>query len=149
FGLAKVVELDEVSAEIHQDSVGFTFHYAAPEVMRGRVTKWSDQYSLAITYYYLRTGQLPFERVGSAYDMMMRQLEGKLDLSLLPEPERRIIARAVAVVPEDRYPTCIAFLQAIESTLPTSGEVPQLTHKPQPRGQSAWELPPVTPPSGG
>ena len=149
FGLAKVVELDEVSAEIHQDSVGFTFHYAAPEVMRGRVTKWSDQYSLAITYYFLRSGQLPFERVGSAYDMMMRQLEGKLDLSLLPEQERRVLAKAVQVVPEDRYPTCMAFIQAIEATLPASGDVPPLPHKPQPRGQSAWEMALLTPSAGG
>jgi serine/threonine protein kinase len=148
FGLAKVVELDEVSAEIHQDSVGFTFHYAAPEVMRGRVTKWSDQYSLAITYYFLRTGQLPFERVGSAYDMMMRQLEGKLDLSLLPEPERRVLNRAVSVVPEDRYPTCLAFIQAIEATLPSTGDTLPLPHKPQSRRQSAFEMDMLQTPAG-
>ena len=34
--------------------------YAPPEVIEGRVSGHSDQYSLAITYAQLRTGRLPF-----------------------------------------------------------------------------------------
>lgn len=124
FGLAKVVELEEVSAEIHQDSVGFTFHYAAPEVLRGRVTKWSDQYALAITYYHLRTGVLPFERANSAYELMMQQLEGRLDLSFLPEPERRVVARATFVTPEKRFHTCTAFVESLDKAIPEDGKAP-------------------------
>lgn len=124
FGLAKVVELEEVSAEIHQDSVGFTFHYAAPEVLRGRVTKWSDQYALAITYYHLRTGVLPFERANSAYELMMQQLEGRLDLSYLPEPERRVVAKATSVVPEKRFLTCTAFVESLDKAIPEDGNAP-------------------------
>lgn len=124
FGLAKVVELEEVSAEIHQDSVGFTFHYAAPEVLRGRVTKWSDQYALAITYYHLRTGVLPFERATSAYELMMQQLEGRLDLSYLPEPERRVVAKATSVNPEKRFHTCTAFVESLDKAIPDNGIAP-------------------------
>ena len=124
FGLAKVVELEEISAEIHQDSVGFTFHYAAPEVLRGRVTKWSDQYALAITYYHLRTGVLPFERANSAYELMMQQLEGRLDLSYLPEAERRVVSRATFLTPEKRFHTCTAFVESLEKAIPENGMAP-------------------------
>jgi serine/threonine protein kinase/tetratricopeptide (TPR) repeat protein len=147
FGLAKVVELEEVSAEIHQDSVGFTFHYAAPEVLRGRVTKWSDQYALAITYYHLRTGVLPFERANSAYELMMQQLEGRLDLSYLPEPERRVVAKATSVVPEKRFHTCTAFIESLDKAIPENGIAP-LPKKP-PLKSSAEVAAQAPPPDGG
>jgi serine/threonine protein kinase len=56
FGLAKMVAGRSAS---HTGSM--SPHYVAPEVLSGRVTKWSDQYSLAVTYLQLRTGRLPFE----------------------------------------------------------------------------------------
>jgi serine/threonine protein kinase len=121
FGLAKVMENQETAAEIRQDSVGFTFHYAAPEVLRGKVTRWSDQYSLAITYFQLRSGTLPYGLHISAYDQMMRQLEGRLDLAVLPLAERRIVSRATHVVPEERFPTCAAFIEALASVVPNMG----------------------------
>src|SRR5262249_34321612 len=31
-----------------------TLHYAAPEVFQGRLTDWTDQYALAVTYCQLR-----------------------------------------------------------------------------------------------
>ncbi|MGL4419605.1 MAG: protein kinase domain-containing protein [Gemmataceae bacterium] len=37
-----------------------TLEYAAPEVFQGVLTEFSDQFSLAVTYYLLRTGQFPF-----------------------------------------------------------------------------------------
>lgn len=123
FGLAKVLETDNDVAEIRQDSVGFTFHYAAPEVLRGKVTKWSDQYSLAITYYQLRTGELPYGKDCSAYDQMMRQLEGQLDLSRLLSAERKIVARATSVIPEERFPSCKALMEALTKAVPASGEL--------------------------
>ncbi len=132
FGLAKIVEFEDISAEINQDSVGFTFHYAAPEVLRGRVTKWSDQYALAITYYYLRTGTVPFERAGSAYELMMQQLEGRLDLSYLPDQERRVIQRATMVQPEKRFHTCTAFVDELAKAIPVDGIAP-LPKTPPPR----------------
>jgi serine/threonine protein kinase/cytochrome c-type biogenesis protein CcmH/NrfG len=123
FGLAKVMETENVMAEIKQDSVGFTFHYAAPEVLRGKVTKWSDQYSLAITYFQLRTGTLPYGAECSAYDQMMRQLEGQLDLNMLLKAERQVVARATSVIPEERFDSCHAFLQALSKAVPATGEL--------------------------
>ncbi len=129
FGLAKVMETEDITAEIRQDSVGFTFHYAAPEVLRGKVTKWSDQYSLAITYFQLRTGVLPYGAECSAYDQMMRQLEGQLDLSAMPPTERAIIARATSVIPEERFPSCKALIDALAAVAPASAELKPAPHK--------------------
>jgi serine/threonine protein kinase len=112
--LARVVSEEEDCADIHQDSVGFSFQYAAPEVLKGRVTRQSDQYSLAITYYQLRTGESPFGRLGSAYETLAAQLEGRLDLQLLPEAERQVVARAAALEPAARFRNCKTFLQALE-----------------------------------
>ena len=36
-------------------------YYVAPEVIQGQFSRWSDQYSLAVTYCQLRTGRPPFE----------------------------------------------------------------------------------------
>src|SRR4051794_33376394 len=55
FGLAKIVA---ASGSSHMAG---TADYMSPEAIKGRVSKWSDQYSLAVTYVQLRTGKLPFE----------------------------------------------------------------------------------------
>ena len=37
-----------------------TLEYAAPEIFQGTLTETSDQFSLAVTYYLLRTGAFPY-----------------------------------------------------------------------------------------
>jgi serine/threonine protein kinase len=50
-----------------------TIAYAPPEFFDGRTTRWSDQYSLAVSYCLLRGGRLPFE--GSPYELMRGHLD--------------------------------------------------------------------------
>jgi serine/threonine protein kinase len=78
-----------------------TEHYAAPEVHQGRVSTWTDQYALAITYCQLRGGRLPF--AGSAQPGESRP---PLDLGMLTEAERPILARALGMAPPERWPSC-------------------------------------------
>jgi serine/threonine protein kinase len=111
FGLAKVLE--GTSAIIHGDSTGRTDAYAAPEIFSNKVTAWSDQYSLALTYYYLRTGKMPFT-VSSPVEIMLVHVNGNLDLRWLPDAEREVIAKAAAVAPEMRYATCVDMVAALE-----------------------------------
>ncbi|MGE3807206.1 MAG: protein kinase, partial [Gemmataceae bacterium] len=92
FGLAKVVE--GTSALIHGDSAGLTLAYAAPEMFANRVTSWSDQYCLALTYFKLRTGEFPFPPGCRPSDVIKRHVNGKLDLRRLAEGERSVIAKA-------------------------------------------------------
>jgi serine/threonine protein kinase len=88
-----------------------TREYSAPEVFLGSVTDWSDQYSLAITYYALRTSRFPFppppKEVSRAYN------RPPADLSGVTEAERPPLVRALAPVPRDRFPNCRDFMTGI------------------------------------
>jgi serine/threonine protein kinase len=148
FGLAKVLEGSQ--AAIHGSSAGLTPSYAAPEMIAGTVTAWSDQYSLGITYYHLRTGTLPFEKGLSVSEVMQAHLNGWLELGLLPESEKAVIARATKVTPEERFPDCTAMVRALQkaSGLPTNWEF----EVPRPLSSSKDVMlnptPTPTPPSG-
>jgi serine/threonine protein kinase len=119
FGLAKVVE--GTAAVIHADSRGLTLAYAAPELFEGQVTAWTDQYSLAITYIQLRTGSLPFGSGSSLFELIEAHRQGKLDLHGLLDAERQVIARATAVVPENRFASCTDMVNALEAAVAEGG----------------------------
>lgn len=104
FGLAKF--MDGTVLSVSTNSQGMTPYYAAPELLRKKLTRWTDQYSLAITYYHLRTGRLPLDTNLPQIEQWMQLGEGRLDLSGLPEPERVIIERATQLEPTERYPNC-------------------------------------------
>lgn len=77
--------------------------YAAPEVFRGGLSDWTDQYALAVSYCQLR-GKLPFS--DTPLDFRRDYIRPAPDLSMLTEAERPIIARALAPVPQNRWPSC-------------------------------------------
>ncbi len=96
-------------------SAGHTGHltpaYAAPEFFAGRTSRHSDQYSLAATAYFLRTGQLPFR--GDPWRGPPQQLP---DLSLLENlQERRALERALARNPDERCPSCRHFVEELRA----------------------------------
>ena len=87
-------------------------HYVAPEVLEGRVSQRTDQYSLAVTYFQLRTGRLPFAG-DSVNQVLYAHVHRPPDLSGLPEEERAVVARALAKRPEDRWPSCREFVRRL------------------------------------
>jgi serine/threonine protein kinase/Flp pilus assembly protein TadD len=89
--------------------------YAPPEFFVGVVTRHSDQYSLAVTYCQLRGGRFPF--VGDAPALMTGHVMHPPDLSMLDEPERPAVARALAKLPEDRWPDCRSFFEALRADI--------------------------------
>jgi serine/threonine protein kinase len=115
FGLAKMVE--GTSATIHSKSRGLTAAYAAPEMFKGNVTRWTDQYCLAISYYRLRTGRLPFDPNQPLYTMMLVHTEGRLDFGLLGQAEQSVLHRATELDPEKRYTTCAEMVRALEAAV--------------------------------
>lgn len=120
FGLAKVLE--DTAAIVHAESAGLTLAYAAPELFRGRVTQWTDQYALAITYFQLRTGVLPFQATGTANDIVRIHLDGRLDFSRAPGPEAAVLRKATSVIPEERFPSCRDFCAALVEACADSPE---------------------------
>jgi serine/threonine protein kinase len=127
FGLAKLVEA--MAATLRSKSRGVTAAYTAPELFKGLVTPSTDQYSLATTYYRLRTGKMPFDANQSLYDMMRVHTEGRLDFGLLNQAEQEVLQRATKVNPNDRWPSCLAMVTALEAAL---GERPGSPAPPSP-----------------
>ncbi|MEK6233864.1 MAG: protein kinase, partial [Planctomycetales bacterium] len=69
FGLARPLSKHSIAAS---RGVGAALAYAAPETLKeNSPTTKTDQYSLAITYYKLRTGKLPFSNRSTDWDMIM------------------------------------------------------------------------------
>jgi hypothetical protein len=107
FGLVK--DLAGVQA---QATSGFTVTYASPETFQGLVTRFSDQYSLAIVYQELLTGQLPFAGT-NPQQLMLQHVKGAPNLSPLPPGDREAVGRALAKKPEDRHPSCSDLVRAL------------------------------------
>jgi serine/threonine protein kinase len=99
FGLASVT-----AAPLKSHRRAGTLAYAAPEVFRGRLSDWTDQYALAVSYCQLRSGRLPFPDTPRSF--RKDYIRPAPDLSMLGPEERRIIGRALANVPQERWPSC-------------------------------------------
>ncbi|MCZ2343093.1 MAG: protein kinase, partial [Bacteroidales bacterium] len=108
FGLVKHLERQSFSGIMG----GITPVYAAPETFANKISKHSDQYSLAVVYVELLTGLRPFSGK-NIRQLALQHLTELPDLSILPEQDRAAVARAMAKEPEERFPTCLAFLRAL------------------------------------
>jgi serine/threonine protein kinase, bacterial len=88
-----------------------TLDYAAPEVFQGTMSDSSDQFSLAVTYYLLRTGSFPFPPPPRSPGRSFYRPPP--DLGLVRHEEQKVINRALASAPSDRFPTCAEFIRAL------------------------------------
>src|SRR5207253_1650547 len=107
FGLVK--DLEGMMASV---TGGVTPVYAAPETFDGWVSRFCDQYSLAIVYQELLTGQRPFNGT-NVRQLIMQHLQAAPNLTPLPTRDQHVVARALAKNPEDRYPTCREFVDGL------------------------------------
>jgi serine/threonine protein kinase len=113
FGLVNsLAAMQGVSPESVQLGVA-TPLYAAPETFLGRITLYSDQYSLAVSCCELLTGTPPFP--GRTFpELALQHTAREPDLSRLAERDRPVLARALAKEPTRRFPSCLAFVQALK-----------------------------------
>jgi hypothetical protein len=115
FDLARVVEQ---TRRLNTSSHCGTPAYTAPEVFwRGKVGAPSDQYSLAVTYAELRLNR-PLFPSSSWFQLMHDHLQRTPDLVPLLEAEQRVLRRALAKDPAERFSSCREFMQALERTVP-------------------------------
>jgi serine/threonine protein kinase len=115
------VKLSDFGFAVVSHSSGESSHpvvaspYDAPEVLQGRVSNWSDQYALAVTYCLLRGDRLPFPEASAA-----AQGDGgrpRPDLSMLSRAEQPVIRRALAPTPYQRWPSCRELIARLERTI--------------------------------
>ena len=92
-----------------------TLNYTPPEVFQGRLSDWTDQYSLAVTYCELRAGRLPFNDTPATFVKGFVRMAP--DLSMLPEAERPIVQRALNPTPQDRWPSCKDFIARLSKVV--------------------------------
>ncbi|MEM1228655.1 MAG: protein kinase [Planctomycetota bacterium] len=112
FGLARQVQ----DSRKTQLAIG-TPAYGAPEMIFDHTySETIDQYSLAVTYYELRTGQLPFETTRRSSFLRLKA-SGELDLSHVSTAERDVLARATDLDPKARFASCAAFTDALSAAI--------------------------------
>jgi formylglycine-generating enzyme required for sulfatase activity len=137
FGLAKLLQETVATA-----SGSLTPAYASPEACNNEMSRWSDQYSLAITYCQLRGNRLPFE--GPLAAVVTGHLLGEVHLDMIPEPERPAVARALAKKPQERWPNCTAFVTALAASVKRAQSPDNTTRVAPPvktpRRRSLWPL---------
>lgn len=126
FGLVKHLERHSSSGLM----AGVTPVYAAPETFANKISKHSDQYSLAIVYVDLLTGTKPFNGK-NIRQLALQHMSEKPDLSLLPPSDRPIVARALAKNPDERYASCCEFINAL---IAASVDGSPLIRTPRPAG---------------
>ncbi len=88
-----------------------TREYAAPEIFNGYMSDRSDQFSLAVTYYVLRTGQFPFPTMPQKLPRPF--VHPAPNLSAVSTAEQLALQKALAPVPQDRYGSCREFVSDI------------------------------------
>ena len=132
FGLAK--DFEGMRATV---TGGVTPVYAAPETFEGSLSRYCDQYSLAIVYQELLTGQRPFNGT-STRQLLMQHLSGAPDLEPLPPGDREAIRRALSKRPDERFPCCADLVRALRYASTPFGPAPAA---PPPGRQATTQTP--------
>jgi len=102
--------------------------YASPEqIKEGTVDGRSDIFSFGVLVFELMSGQSPFP--GASINTILYRIVNEPPaeiqppvLGVLPDGWRRVFDRVLAKKPEDRYPTCAAFIRDLMETVAEMGK---------------------------
>ncbi len=124
FGIAKIL----TTVGIRQGTVAGTPAYMAPEQWQGLASRESDQYALGCIAYELFTGRRPFV-AANHIAMMWKQVQEhpvppRQYNPDLPMHIEQAILKALAKKPEDRFPSVLAFTEALLNALPYNSMAP-------------------------
>ena len=130
FGIAKMLE--GANKLTQTGMISGTPQYMAPEQATGtKVDGRADIYALGIVAYELLTGHVPFA-ADTPVAVLMKHVQDPIPLpspAEVKEPLVRALLKALAKKPEDRWPTAVAFVAALEAALgdePTATVLPTL-----------------------
>lgn len=126
FGLA---HLHHHAMTVVPNTVG-TPAYMAPEMWKQKVSLQSDQYSFAATYVRARLARHLYA-TNILVDQANCHIHDTPNLDPLPTAEQKVLLKALAKEPEDRFATCSEFAKALRAAVFPAPE------------------PPPPPPSGG
>ncbi len=92
-----------------------TVHYMAPEIGEGRYDCSIDIYALGILLYEMLTGQVPFFGASPA-EVLMKHLSAEPQLAGVDDTFKRVIRKALAKNPADRYQTVQEMVEDVFGT---------------------------------
>lgn len=132
FGISKNVQRKEPAMK--NVSLEGTPPFIAPEqVEGGDVGAHSDQFALAVTSYVLLTGRLPWlgtTAISILYSVVNRDPQPLSDSSL--RSVELVLQRGMAKAPGDRFPSVLAFWQALYRAFAADGRLSEAVCPPGP-----------------
>jgi serine/threonine protein kinase len=119
FGIAKLIMDDETTKDLTGTGRGIgTFKYMAPEQGKGYTDSRSDIYSLGVVFYQMVTCRIPFDADTPLHAMIKKNTENlpspRQYVRDLPSHIEKILIKALAREPEDRFQTMLEFSKALE-----------------------------------
>lgn len=158
FGLAKVTEREMRPGSIVLTQEGMVFgtpEFMSPEQAQGKILDASsDIYSLAVILYEALTGKLPFDAKTPMEYIQHHVITPPIDLNQripdkqFPPELARVIAKALAKKPEDRFRSAADFGEALHRIVPDVSLPDAFLGRPgpslsPPKGSSLAPFPPV------
>jgi tRNA A-37 threonylcarbamoyl transferase component Bud32 len=123
FGIAQIVGGTQYTVA---GALMGTLNYMAPEQgLESHSDARSDIYSLGIVYYEMLTQRTPFD-ADTPLAILMKHLNDPLPLPrqvapAIPEPFERVVLKALAKHPEERYQSAAEMAQALRQAAETAG----------------------------
>jgi Tol biopolymer transport system component len=146
FGLARMVES---ASQLTKSGVGVgTPAYMSPEQGQGTpVDARSDLYSLGVVLYEMLIGRVPYE-AETPMAVVLKHITAPLPMPrslnpVLPEGAERVILKAMAKNPEDRFQTAQEMVEALERTLEETATLGWLSEEEPEEEPEAEPVPPA------
>jgi eukaryotic-like serine/threonine-protein kinase len=122
FGIARILEAEDSASRLTGSSVGLgTREYMAPEQLTGQVSPQVDIYSLGVVFYEMVTGRKLYQADTPA-TILLKQATEPLPPPMqfvqgLPEAVVKVLFKALANKPENRYGSMDGFAASLETLL--------------------------------
>lgn len=125
FGLAKQMELEAAITDAGQ--IFGTPHYMSPEQGHGQtLDARSDIYSLGCIFFEMLTGRRPFVAASAMGVIYCHAHSPRPTLAAELAPLQAIIDKMYASKPDDRFPSALAVLDALDTVPPSLAQSPRV-----------------------
>jgi len=136
FGVARITEGDDQLEKTRAGALIGTPSYMSPEQIQGQtIDRRTDIFSAGVLFYHMLTGKKPFEGTGFALAAKIIQEEPAWPSTVvqIPPDIDRVVARALAKEADKRFPTALAFAEALQRI--AKGKPPEAP------GEAPYQLP--------